>query len=71
MNTKNSKKIGLWSILAVIVITVVLAATVFTSSAAYADGIPAEFTENTNPATDYAYSFAVVGDTQKHVYRDT
>ena len=70
MNTKNSKKIGLWSILAVIVITVVLAATVFTSSAAYADGIPAEFTENTDPAKDYAYSFAVIGDTQKHVYRD-
>ncbi|MBQ3017307.1 MAG: DUF4886 domain-containing protein [Clostridia bacterium] len=70
MKMKNGKKIGLLSVFAVIIITVVLAATVLTSSAAYADGIPAEFTENTDPAKDYAYSFAVIGDTQKHVYRD-
>lgn len=70
MKMKNGKKIGLLSVFAVIIITVILAATVLTSSAAYADGIPAEFTENTDPAKDYAYSFAVIGDTQKHVYRD-
>ena len=71
MKTNSRKRIALLSVtMAAMLICVFAVASALLVSAADTN-VTADFTENSDPATDYAYSFAVVGDTQKLVYNDT